>query len=145
MADVPLTFARTEATRPFWDAAQEGQLMLPRCAGCQRMHWYPRHTCPYCGSRDLGWVCATGEAEVLTFAVAQQGFTTAGVRREPPYIVAIVRLAEGPTMTTNLVECPPKLARIGMRVRVRFQNVAGETVVPVFAPSTPDQTTLHQP
>ena len=29
-------------TKPFWDGAKAGRLMLPRCQDCNRVHWYPR-------------------------------------------------------------------------------------------------------
>ena len=29
-------------TKPFWDGAKAGKLMLPRCTNCNRVHWYPR-------------------------------------------------------------------------------------------------------
>ena len=29
-------------TKPFWDAAKEDRLVLPRCIDCNRVHWYPR-------------------------------------------------------------------------------------------------------
>ena len=52
-----------------------------------------------------------------------------------PYILAVVQLDEGPYMLTNLVECAPDQARVGMRVAVRFERTDDEefTVYP-FAP-----------
>jgi uncharacterized OB-fold protein len=126
----------TSATTPFWDAAREGRLVLPRCQRCGRAHWYPRHTCPFCASRDLTWVPAEGSGTLETFTVVRQAFATAGARREPPYVVGIVRLAEGPRMTSSLVDCPLDELRVGLPVRVRFDEVSGLDVpIPVFAPA----------
>lgn len=131
-----LGFMVTEATRPFWNASHEDRLVLPYCEACARAHWYPRHTCPYCASREIVWRDATGQGEVLTFTIARQNFGTAGVRREPPYIVALVTLAEGPTMTTVLGDCRPDQAGVGLRVKVQFEEVAPDRRVPVFVPIT---------
>lgn len=44
-------------TRPYWDAAAEGRLLLRRCRGegCGMAHHYPREFCPYCWSEDVVW------------------------------------------------------------------------------------------
>ena len=34
------------SSQPFWEAARQGRLMLPRCLACGRCHWYPRAFCP---------------------------------------------------------------------------------------------------
>jgi uncharacterized protein len=126
----------TRATAPFWEAAREGRLVLPRCEGCGRAHWYPRHTCPFCARHVLTWIPAQGSATLETFSVVRQQFSTSGAPREIPYVVAIVRLAEGPRMTTNLVDCPPDALRPGLPVRVRFDGASGPDVpIPVFAPA----------
>ena len=40
-------------TRPYWDAAAEGRLLLRRCGACGRAHHYPREFCPHCWSEDV--------------------------------------------------------------------------------------------
>ena len=36
-------------TGPYWAAAREGVLSLPRCEDCGEAHFYPRPACPFCG------------------------------------------------------------------------------------------------
>jgi uncharacterized OB-fold protein len=58
---------------------------------------------------------------VVTFTVihtAPDQFTSPG-----PYVLAIIRLDEGPQMTTQLI-CDPKEAKIGMRVKSTFRKIA---------------------
>ncbi len=50
-----------------------------------------------------------------------------------PYVVALVELAEGPRMISNIVGCAPEEVRIEMPVRVRFEDVA-DFALPRFEP-----------
>ncbi len=47
-------------------------------------------------------------------------------------MAAIVDLAEGPRMMTNVVECPFDELRVGMPLRVTFQPISDEFTIPVF-------------
>ena len=49
-----------------------------------------------------------------------------------PYVAAIVDLAEGPRMMTNVVDCPFDQLRIGMALNVKFQPISDEYTIPVF-------------
>lgn len=42
-------------TRPFWDAAGDGRLLIRRCRACAKAHHYPREFCPHCWSEDVEW------------------------------------------------------------------------------------------
>jgi len=55
---------------------------------------------------------------------------------EPPYVVAIVTLAEDPTvrLTTNIVGCEPADVRIGHEVAVRFEQQE-DVWIPLFEPT----------
>jgi uncharacterized protein len=52
---------------------------------------------------------------------------------EVPYVVALVRLDEGPRMMTNIVGCAPGEVQIDMRVRAVFTDY-GTFVLPQFEP-----------
>jgi len=113
-------------TRPFWDAAREGRLLIKRCAACGRPHFYPRAICPFCASDRTEWVTASGRGTVYSYSV---------MRRVPaPYALAYVTLEEGPTMMTNIVDCDLDAIRIGQRVRVVFAPTEGGPPVPMFRP-----------
>jgi 3-oxo-4,17-pregnadiene-20-carboxyl-CoA hydratase alpha subunit len=40
-----------ELTKPFWDAANEGRLVIQNCKACNRLQHPPAPTCDQCGSR----------------------------------------------------------------------------------------------
>ncbi len=113
-------------TLPFWRAAAEGRLLLPRCRSCGRAHWYPRPFCPFCRSVDVEWEQASGKGVVYSFSVMR--------RARAPYCVALVSLDEGPTLMTNLVDGTSAPPSIGQRVQVAFVVSTEGRRVPVFRP-----------
>ena len=52
-----------------------------------------------------------------------------------PYAVVIVKLKEGAKITSNIVGIKPGEIRIGMPVRVVFEDVSEEVTLPKFAPA----------
>ena len=119
--------AVTPETRPFWEAAAEGRLLVKRCDDCGEHHYYPRAACPFCGSERTHWRQASGQGTIYSFSVMR--------RAEVPYVVAYVTLEEGPTMMTNIVDTEADGIRIGQRVVVHFQPSDGGPPLPVFAPA----------
>ncbi|MBA2947132.1 Zn-ribbon domain-containing OB-fold protein [Streptomyces himalayensis] len=122
-------------TRPYWEAAAEGRLLVRRCRACGRAHHYPREFCPHCWSEDTDWERASGRATLYTWSVVHRNdLPPFGTRT--PYVAAVVDLEEGPRMMTEVVDCEEGALRIGMRLEVAFRAVAGDDfVVPVFRPA----------
>ncbi|GGT99539.1 Zn-ribbon domain-containing OB-fold protein [Streptomyces violascens] len=119
-------------TRPYWDAAAEGRLLIRHCTACDRVHHYPREFCPYCWSEDVTWRPASGRATLYTWSVVHRNDLPPFGDRVP-YVAAVVDLAEGPRMMTEVVGCPEAELRIEMELCVAFR--AGDGVsVPVFRP-----------
>jgi uncharacterized OB-fold protein len=107
----------------FVAAAKEGRFVLRWCDDCGQTHWYPRAVCPHCWSSRTQWRPASGRGTVYSYSTMH--------RADPPYTLAYVMLAEGPTMLTNLVGPGPY--RIGMPVQVHFVPGEDGTSIPVFA------------
>lgn len=120
-------------TRPFWEGARRGELRVQACSACSRHVFYPRFTCPYCGSVDLRWVTASGRGSVYTYTIARRPTHPAFADRVP-CVIAIVELEEGPRMTTNIVQCDPESVYIGMPVRATFEEATDEITLVYFAP-----------
>jgi uncharacterized OB-fold protein len=114
-------------TKPFWDAASEGKLMIKRCKACGEAHYYPRAMCPFCGGDATEWQTASGAGTIYSYSVMR--------RAEIPYAIAYVTLDEGVTMMTNLVDCDFDRLRIGQRVRLVFKPTDGGPPVPMFTPA----------
>jgi uncharacterized OB-fold protein len=115
-------------TRPYWEAAAGGRLLIRRCAGCARAHHYPREFCPHCWGEDVTWEEASGRATLYTWSTVHRN-DLPPFRDRTPYLAAVVDLAEGPRMMTELVDCAPGDLSAGMPLRVTYRD--GK---PVFRP-----------
>ena len=98
----------------FAEHAARGDLAY-QVDGRGRPVWRPRYG-PY------EWRVSAGRAAVYATTVVRR-------RGEPPANVALVELDEGFRMMTRVEGVEPEEVRIGMRVRVRFDEG-----VPVFVP-----------
>jgi len=113
--------------RVFWDAASRRELKFGRCCQCHKSYFYPRHFCPFCLSADVEWVSASGRGEIYSYTVMR--------RAERPFVLAYVRLEEGPSMMTNIVDGDLDAIRIGQPVTVTFKPTEGGPPVPMFRPA----------
>ena len=109
----------------FWDATNAGKLLIKHCTACNQPHWYPRPQCPFCMSDKTVWKESSGAGTIYTFSVTRRGVPV-------PYAIAYVRLDDGVTMMTNIVDCDLDAIRIGARVKVVFKPSDGGPVVPAF-------------
>ena len=111
--------------QPYFDAAAEGKLLLKKCGDCGKFHHYPRSLCPHCFSDKVEWVQAKGTGEIYTYSVTRRGTPV-------PYCIAYVKLDEGVTMLTNIVDTDLDAIKIGHRVKVGFRKTEGGVSMPVF-------------
>src|SRR5436189_94527 len=131
----PLPNPITPEARPFWDGLRERKLLLPRCQACGHVFFYPRVLCPRCHARDNTWIQASGKGRLHAFEIAYQAFHKAW-KVKPPYVLAMVELAEGPRLMSNLVnvEPDPRAIKCDMPVRVVFSKLTDEVTPPLFEP-----------
>ena len=113
------------STKPFWDAAREGRLMLGYCRDTGRHFWPARNTSPFTLSPNVESRAASGRGVLYSFTV---------MRVAQPYVPAFVELEEGPRIFTNIVDCEIEAIRIGMKVRLEWKPTEGAPV-PMFAPA----------
>jgi uncharacterized OB-fold protein len=123
----------TPETAPFWDGCRERELMIQRCSACGHHQFYPRIICTECMSDQLEWVQAAGRGTVTSFSVARRPVSEA-YAPDVPYVIALIKLDEGPTMMSNVIDCDPERVRIGMPVEVIFEDWTEEITMPKFRP-----------
>ena len=114
-------------TQKFWDAAKDGKLLIMRCKDTGKPYYYPRARSPFTGSDNVEWVEAAGTAEIYTFSVIK--------RSNIPYCIAYVRLDEGVTMMTNIVDTDLDKVSIGQKVKIVFKPTEDGQPVPMFTPA----------
>jgi len=113
-------------SQAYWNAADEGRLLIKKCNACGAVHHYPRDICPHCMSADTVWLDASGMGVIYSFSTMGKG--------EAAYTLGFVTLDEGVTLMTNLVDCDAAQLAIGQRVRVVFKPSDGGHAVPMFTP-----------
>ena len=123
-----------DLTRPYWEGARAGRLLVQHCAACDRIWHPPLPCCPHCRrSGDIGWREMSGAGTVYSYTVVTHP-THVQFADRVPYVVAIVALAEGPRLVTGITGCAPRDVRIGMPVRATFVPVNDDITLPYFEP-----------
>jgi uncharacterized OB-fold protein len=123
----------TSANEHFWRGGAEGALRFLHCAACDHFVHPPAPRCPRCLAAGLGVRAVSGRARLASFTINHQPWIPGF---DPPYAVAIVELEEQPDLrlTTNLVNCPFEAIRIGMPLRVVFEEREEGIFLPLFEP-----------
>lgn len=126
----------TPETKPFWDGARQGRLMLPWCEDCSQAHYYPRPFCPHCFSPRIEWRQASGHGRIYSYVINHKA--ARGYEDKVPYVIAVVTLNEGPRLLTTLVmdtEPTPENVQIEMPVEALFDPVTPEISLVRFKPA----------
>lgn len=121
----------TPLTRPFWDGANEGKLMIQRCASCGSAVFYPRVCCPFCQASELRWEAASGRGRVISHTTVRRTHHD-GFNADAPYVFAAVALEEGPCIYAQIPGAPLEASLIGREVRVDFVDHGPGRKMPVF-------------
>ena len=117
-------------SQPFFDAAREERLLLPRCPR-DGFFFYPRSRCPTCLGDDWNWEQASGRGEVHAFTIDRLGHDAA-LADKTPFAIAVVELEEGPRMTAGIQGCEPSEIHVGLAVEARYEHLdPGENGEPV--------------
>lgn len=141
-ADFPFPDLTDERTAEYFAGAARGELMLPRCAACHRLVWYPEEECPSCGGRTFTWTRVSGRGRVFTWAVVRRAFLPA-FEEMVPFVTALVALDDDPRVriVSYVVDCDPDGLAADLPVEavfrpLRFPTVPDRSVtVPMFVPA----------
>ncbi len=118
-------------TEPYWAGLRAGKLKLQCCAACGKVRHYPRPVCPYCHDMGVRWIDASGKGTLHTWTIAHHAFHP-GFKGDLPYTLATVDLAEGVRMQAQMRGVDSTKLRIGLPVKVVFENATEDLTLPVF-------------
>lgn len=133
MNDMPAKPAPPDSdlSRPYWEAAARGELLIQGCASCGALRHYPRLLCDQCYSDAASWTVASGRGAIHSWTVAHHAFHPAFIA-ELPYTIVTVDLEEGPRALGRWLGETPT---IGQPVQGRFET--GEQIPElIFEPLT---------
>ena len=121
------------ADLPFWEACAEGKFLLHRCERCAR-HYWPASRCVEHGDAAMQWVQASGSGHVYTYTVMHRVYTP-DTRGKVPFVIAVVRLAEGPFYHSNILDCAFDAVAIDIALEVVMTPHDSGLTIPQFRPS----------
>jgi uncharacterized OB-fold protein len=103
--------------------------MLQRCQNCVHVVFYPRTHCDACQSDQLAWETVSGVGTIASYTVVRRGVSA---DFEAPYIIALIDLAEGPRMMSQILDADPEALAVGLSVSVDFAAWSEDITLPVF-------------
>ncbi len=124
-------------TQPFWDAAREDRLVMPRCTECGTFRLPPSPYCFACRHQETEWVELPGTGVVYSFTVVRHPLHP-GLADACPYATGVVEVdgtqGAGARMLVNFIECDVDTLAIGERVEIVWEHLDDEMSVPRFRP-----------
>jgi len=119
------------AAKVFFDGCAEGQFLLQKCGAHGHLQYPPGPMCRQCRSPIAQWVQAIGEGTVEAFSLVQRAPMPA-FHAYLPYMIAVVKLREGPLVETwlRIDGRTPQIAEVavGQAVSFDFESVNGQMV-----------------
>lgn len=120
--------------KPYWEAARRRELRLQRCAGCGEFWAPPGPVCPSCFSGEFTWDQVSGRGIITSLVVFHKSYHPE-FDNDLPLAAALVELAEGPRLITNIVQADGVRLTSGLPVEVVFEDHEDFTL-PQFRPTS---------
>ena len=126
--------------KDYSNALTKGELLGLKCNSCGNITVPPKMTCQECGGTDLDIVELKKKGKIVTFTLVH--VAPEGRQNEVPYIIALVRLEEGPWIMGNLIDIDPYKAtmdlidrdvKVGFRIFPGDKYSPGDQARPVFS------------
>jgi uncharacterized OB-fold protein len=117
----------------FWEYCAKRELRFQCCNDCALWRHPPAPNCPHCGSVVVTWKIAPSRAELFSYTVVYHASTPV-LREHVPYNIAIVSFPDlgDIRIVSNVLDKAPKDLRIGMPLKLVWQEQAPGRVVPLF-------------
>jgi uncharacterized OB-fold protein len=118
-----------EKTQPFWDAAREGKLRVPKCDSCGTVVLPPKPYCFNCQGTGFTYTDLPGSGTIYTYTVVRHPLH-AGLAEVVPYISGIIDLdgtqGHGARLMGNIVGVGIDEVKIGDKVKVDFEPLGDD-------------------
>ena len=121
-----------ELTRPFWEAANEGRLVIQNCGACDRLQNPPLPNCSSCGSADsMEWKQMSGRGRIYNYCVVYD-CPIGMLQEDQPFNLAVIMLDDDPgiQLYSHLPGTPVDDVPVGEAVEVIFEATANGQKTP---------------
>lgn len=101
---------------------QRYSLLGSECVTCGAKYFPRRQVCGNCRRKGkLQNIIYSGKGEIFSYTVIHAA--PRGFEYRKPYVLAIIKLAEGPMLTAQIVDCEPQEVGIGSKVKSVFRRI----------------------
>lgn len=104
----------------FYNYCSERRLMGTKCLKCGGIMCPPRAICRKCLFDKFEWVEFKGRGKLLTYTIIH--FPPTQFQALAPYAVGIVKLEEGPQLSTMIRNVKVEEIQIGMSLQVDYET-----------------------
>ena len=129
---------KTQDSKPYWDAADCHELVLQKCETCNSYNHPPGPACAKCGSTELSWESQGSDitGTLYSYVVSYRPFLP-GFQDDLPTIIAVVELdnLQEVKIIGNVLECTPEELKIGMAVKMIWQDITEDRALPQWVPA----------
>jgi hypothetical protein len=119
-------------SKPFWDACNEGRLVMQTCTACNLIHYPPKAVCDKCGSgNNMEWRQVSGRGKIHGYGVMHD-CRVRSLQADQPFNIALIELEEDPLVTiySHLPGTPVDDVPVGASVQVEFEETETGQKVP---------------
>jgi hypothetical protein len=111
-----------EHDQEFWEACNDGRVVIQYCTSCQSFRFPPAGECWVCGSAALEWRGVSGRGKIYSYAVIHDTPITT-LKEDLPYAVAVVEFddADGVNLVAHLRGVSVGEVQIGAPVVIEFE------------------------
>ena len=120
---------------PYWAALKNHELRMQRCKDCNTLRYPVSPVCYNCLSENCEWEQLSGKGTLGTWIVVETATGNPAWQEVVPYVVALVNLAEGPRITTNIVDIEPDKLKYGMPLEIVYDDVTPQVTLAKFRPA----------
>ncbi|MHB8552028.1 MAG: Zn-ribbon domain-containing OB-fold protein [Thermoplasmataceae archaeon] len=114
-----------ELSRMWRETDHRYRMVGEKCMNCEKIYFPPRDICPICHRDSIGKmqdIEMKGNGEVVSFTIVHDA--PPAFSRQRPYILAIIKLDEGPVITGQIVDAEPTEIEIGTKLRSVFRKIS---------------------
>ena len=119
---------------PYWTALKNHEIKMQRCNDCNTLRYPVSPVCHKCLSEAATWEKLSGKGTLRSWIVVEAATGNPAWSEDIPYVVALVDLAEGTRLTTNIVETDPYKLEYGQPVEIVYDDVTPEVTLAKFKP-----------
>ena len=124
----------THDSEPYWSGLKRHVFQLQRCADCDKLRFPPLPSCPHCGTLGGEWTEAAPGGTLCTWSEIFHPLDPR-LKDEVPFVLVLVDLDQGPRVSGRLVNADASQLKVGMPVKVRFDDLDESLTLLNFEPA----------